>query len=424
MRRSDLVIPLLFASVLVSSVPAPAERWEETVAESAWSMGLGVGFVDYEGDEETKDGLLGMLFVGCDLSEHWRLEATLAHAPKLDVNPLFSDGEDGAYPDVSWREVVANRVALDALYRFAPYSRVDPYCSVGGGWVLYSEEMANGQRNDAAVRVGAGVFYHLNDEWALRADYRGMVVGANTEANSVFCAGLLWRWGAARRHGVRVAGGVRDSDGDGLPDAEEQRIGTDPNDPDTDRDGLSDGEEVLVYKTDPLNPDTDYDILKDGPEVHAHRTNPLAPDTDEGGVRDGHEVIEDGTDPLNPRDDLLVYEVRVQFETDRAEIRSAFLPKLDVIGKVLTRDSAATVRIEGHADEREGSSVQYNQDLSERRAEAVLEYLARTWGIARDRMKAAGFGFSRPLVANDAVEGSPRNRRTEVYVRPSARTQQ
>jgi hypothetical protein len=60
---------------------------------------------------------------------------------------------------------------------------------------------------------------------------------------------------------------VLDSDGDGLSDEEEYKLGTDPFNPDTDGDGLSDREEVMIYKTDPLNPDTDGDGYSDGEEV-------------------------------------------------------------------------------------------------------------------------------------------------------------
>ena len=61
-----------------------------------------------------------------------------------------------------------------------------------------------------------------------------------------------------------------DPDGDGLPTTQEGPIGTNPNDPDTDDDGLSDGAEVNTHHTDPLNPDTDGDGLKDGAEVNIH----------------------------------------------------------------------------------------------------------------------------------------------------------
>jgi hypothetical protein len=48
----------------------------------------------------------------------------------------------------------------------------------------------------------------------------------------------------------------------------DQQIGTDPTNPDTDEDGLNDGEEVNTYNTDPTNPDTDEDGLSDGEEVN------------------------------------------------------------------------------------------------------------------------------------------------------------
>lgn len=67
-----------------------------------------------------------------------------------------------------------------------------------------------------------------------------------------------------------------DTDGDGLPDVQEQALGTDPNNPDTDGDGLTDREEVVVYKTNPLNRDTDGDGYPDGEEVK-NGYNPLGP---------------------------------------------------------------------------------------------------------------------------------------------------
>jgi TolB protein len=121
-----------------------------------------------------------------------------------------------------------------------------------------------------------------------------------------------------------VAIGQEDSDGDGLTNNQEVSLGTDPLNPDTDRDelldgdevnnrrtdplnadtdgdGLSDGEEVIRRSTDPLNPDTDGDALNDGDEVQ-RGTNPLNPDTDQDGLRDSDEVNL-GTDPLNPDTD-------------------------------------------------------------------------------------------------------------------------
>ena len=58
-----------------------------------------------------------------------------------------------------------------------------------------------------------------------------------------------------------------DSDGDGLNDDQEKLGGSDPQNPDSDNDGLFDGEEVETYGTNPLNSDTDGDGFIDGDEV-------------------------------------------------------------------------------------------------------------------------------------------------------------
>ena len=125
--------------------------------------------------------------------------------------------------------------------------------------------------------------------------------------------------------------GLGDSDGDGLTDAEEQSLGTDPNNPDTDGGGVNDGDEI-VNGTDPLdgaddnvvvdsdgdglsdaeeaalgtdanNPDTDGERLSDGAEVNTYSTDPLDRNTDNDGLSDYVEVTFKGTDPLNPDTD-------------------------------------------------------------------------------------------------------------------------
>ncbi len=97
--------------------------------------------------------------------------------------------------------------------------------------------------------------------------------------------------------------GPRDSDSDGLSDADEARLGTDPNDPDTDNDGLLDGQEAGPggLGTDPRKRDTDNDGLSDGFEASPNgpETNPLNPDTDGDGLLDGVELGDTPT-PTNP----------------------------------------------------------------------------------------------------------------------------
>ena len=90
-----------------------------------------------------------------------------------------------------------------------------------------------------------------------------------------------------------------DTDRDGLSDGDEvRRYRTDPLRSDTDGDGLNDGQERYVYKTDLLAADTDKDGLSDGDEVQIHRAKPLVADTDGDGLNDGDEVKRHRTNPL------------------------------------------------------------------------------------------------------------------------------
>ncbi len=105
--------------------------------------------------------------------------------------------------------------------------------------------------------------------------------------------------------GLTISGenGDADPDGDGLSNKIEKQLGTDPKNPDSDGDGLNDGEEVNTYSTNPLNADSDGDGLKDGAEVKTYKTNPNKADTDGDGLNDGDEVTKYNTNPLNADSD-------------------------------------------------------------------------------------------------------------------------
>jgi hypothetical protein len=91
-----------------------------------------------------------------------------------------------------------------------------------------------------------------------------------------------------------------DTDGDGLDDGDEIYVqGTSPTDADTDDDGLGDGREIKTTHTDPISPDTDGDTLTDGDEVNTQHTDPIKVDTDGDTLSDGDEVNVRGTNPLD-----------------------------------------------------------------------------------------------------------------------------
>ncbi len=96
-----------------------------------------------------------------------------------------------------------------------------------------------------------------------------------------------------------LMGPLNDRDNDGLTNEEEETEGTNPLKPDTDEDGLTDGDEVHLYGTLPLEADSDDDGLDDYEEVMTYTTMPRCNDSDADGLLDGEEINDYGTDPLD-----------------------------------------------------------------------------------------------------------------------------
>ena len=409
----------MLAAVLALSVWAgSASAMNEDLFDRApWFTTLGLNWYETEGDWEMDSGLGLFGKAGYSFNAWWDLEAGLNYMPSLsarDAADLNVEPLDGS--------TSALRLSLEALLhlRALENRRIDPFLFAGPSVTFMGDDVENG-KTQAGLFGGAGVFYHFNDSWALRADLGVGVQGKNSETPAVLEVGVTYRFGAEKfvppEFVVDAGPGDVDSDGDGLFDKDEAAIGTDPYNPDTDGDGLSDGDEVFKHKSDPLNPDSDFDGLKDGAEVLTYKTDPLDIDTDKGGVSDGHEVIEDGTNPLDPQDDLQKFTLLIEFDYDKSFIRPQYYADLEPVVKVLRRDPGATVRVEGHADKRKRSTREYNQKLSERRAAAVAEYLIEKSGIKADQVTAVGYGFDRPVVLNDTEENMQRNRRTDIYIK-------
>jgi len=103
----------------------------------------------------------------------------------------------------------------------------------------------------------------------------------------------------------------------------------------------------------------------------------------------------------------------VLFDFDSDRIRPDAERTLREVVAVLKELSGRPVRIEGHTDSI--ASEVYNQRLSERRAASVLEWLV-AHGIDRARLRAVGFGETRPVADNGTAEGRQKNRRVEIVV--------
>ena len=101
----------------------------------------------------------------------------------------------------------------------------------------------------------------------------------------------------------------------------------------------------------------------------------------------------------------------ILFDFDSDRLRGESTPTLAELLSTLERNPDLRVRIEGHTDA--SGEDNYNRELSERRAQAVVEHLAEA-GISRDRLESVGMGESEPVADNSSEAGRQQNRRVVI----------
>jgi outer membrane protein OmpA-like peptidoglycan-associated protein len=104
----------------------------------------------------------------------------------------------------------------------------------------------------------------------------------------------------------------------------------------------------------------------------------------------------------------------IYFDFDKATIKPESRPALEDAAKTLNENPTISVQIRGHTDGI--GSDRYNQRLSEKRAQAVVNYLVQDLGIDASRLTARGYGKSRPVADNKTEQGRALNRRVEFVI--------
>ena len=105
----------------------------------------------------------------------------------------------------------------------------------------------------------------------------------------------------------------------------------------------------------------------------------------------------------------------ITFAVDQDQVIPAFYQTLDSVAIVLRKYNQTLIDVYGHTDST--GSDDYNQSLSQRRANSVANYLA-VRGVNQQRMLATGFGESRPIADNSTETGRAQNRRVEIQIVP------
>lgn len=185
-----------------------------------------------------------------------------------------------------------------------------------------------------------------------------------------------------------------------------------------------------LVKADAMINDTDITVNGEAPDSDSQAATATAvAATGAANLRPGGEIrivppeepdatLQEEIDLLQAELDALQDEIRetVVFEVDSNELNADAQATLDKVVDAMNRYAGPVIEIGGHTDS--GGDVDYNVDLSQRRADAVVAYIASV-GIDGERLRPVGFGESQPLEDNGTDDGRLQNRRVEFIAKES-----
>ncbi|NOY95545.1 MAG: OmpA family protein [Chlorobi bacterium] len=372
-------------------------------------------------------------------------------SPSLDV---FIREELGLFNSKVMNNLDLGALSLNLKYKLAKESKVLPYLYGGLGYLNDNE--------DAGVNFNAG----LGSKFAISPGTSlflegGYISGIETVLNGKTLNDDFWKLAG----GIEFSfGKAKDSDGDGVSDRKDECPGT-PAGVKVDEKGCPldrDGDGVPDYKDDcpdepggaALNgcPDKDGDGIADYkddcPDTPGLKKYKGCPDTDGDGVPDpkdkcpdtpkgcpvdvdGCPLDSDGDGVIDCQDDCPTEaglldnkgcpanweEITlgpVYFDFDKSVLKPDAIAILDKAVEKLNSSAAYDVTVSGYTCNI--GTEEYNQKLSERRAKAVVVYLAKK-GIDNAFVGAKGYGESNPAVPNTSIENRRKNRRAEFEIK-------
>ena len=456
---------LLLVAVLILGVSTSNAQDKN----NPWAFSLGSNAVDlYPVGEDLPQGDYFDEFFNAD--DHWNMQPILNTATiskYLDSGFTFS--VTGSFNSISKlgedRDPITGRESVRRSPEDLSYLAFD-------GTVSYSfQELINSKRFEPILGAGGGYTWvdnigagTLNGVAALRFWF-SEVVGLDVRStykhsfedylpkHFQHSVGVIFKFGGVdtdgdgiydnedacpEEAGLEIFNGCPDSDNDGIQDSKDDC----PYDaglaefngcPDSDGDGVMDKDDkcptVAGLKDLMGCPDADGDGVADGDDNCPNEAGPAAnngcpwPDTDGDGILDKDDkcpneagVAENNGCPIiNPSPEVVkslnTYARDILFDTGKATFKKGTDEVLEAMVTIFKEYPRAKFAIEGHTDSTGSKAT--NQALSERRAQAVRDYLIAN-GIAADRLTAAGYGEDKPIADNRTRAGRAENRRVEV----------
>ncbi|WP_204344611.1 OmpA family protein [Psychroserpens algicola] len=446
---------LFFALLLVVSFNVNAQD-----ENNPWKIEIGANAVDLYPVGE--DAPLGEYFDEFyNVTDHWNFLPSLS---KVSVSRYLSDGFTiSAAGTINRIDKVGDSSADDLSYygldgtisyglmNLINSKTIDPYLGVGGGYT-WVDEIGAGTLNGT---VGVNYWFSENVGLTAQSSYKhsfedylpkhwqhsiGVSIkfgGKDTDGDGIYdkndaCPDVP---------GLEAFNGCPDSDNDGIEDSKDDC----PNDaglaefngcPDSDSDGVADKDDdcPTVAGLKALNgcPDADSDGVADKDDNCPNEKGPAAnkgcpwPDTDGDGILDKDDqcpeeagtVANNGCPEVAPTEEVMKqlneYARTILFDTGKASFKEESMEVLAAMTAIFKEYPQADFSIDGHTDSVGSKST--NQLLSERRANAVRDYLIAN-GINADRLTANGYGEDYPIASNKTRNGRKNNRRVEVKLK-------
>lgn len=458
---------LLFVAVLLMTFSTSNAQDQN----NPWAISVGTNAIDlYPVGEDTPQGDYFDEYF--NVTDHWNIMPSIS---TISVSKYLSDGftltatgsinridKFGDNVDPVTGEETINKVAdlsyygLDGMvsYSFMKLinsNKIDPYLGVGGGYT-WVDKIGAGTLNGSL-----GFKYWFSEKLGLdvRSSYKhsfedylpkhmqhsvGIIMkfgGTDTDGDGIYDKDDA----CPEEAGLEIFNGCPDSDNDGIQDSKDDC----PNTaglaefngcPDGDGDGVMDKDDkcpTVSGLTALMGcPDADGDGVTDGSDNCPDEAGPAAnngcpwPDTDSDGVLDKDDkcpneagtVANNGCPEVKPTVEVVnalnTYARSILFDTGKSSFQQQTNQVLEAMVTIFKEYPKADFAIEGHTDSVGSKST--NQALSDRRANAVREYLIAN-GISAERLSATGFGEDNPIANNKTRAGRKENRRVEVKLK-------
>jgi OOP family OmpA-OmpF porin len=371
------------------------------VKAETYTVGPFIGGYTFDGVQHIKTrpgfGVRG----GYNFTEHFGLEASLG-----DVVSVFTRDDSHDINVFNYR--------IDALYHFMPENRLVPFVAAGfGGQTIFFPQQKD--RTRGVFDYGAGLKYFLTDTVVLRGDLRNLVfnerVGKESQMifNYEYNVGVDFVFGGAKPAPAPVVAPPPAPVPPPPAPVPSAKLTANP-------ESVTKGEQSTLAWTSQhatgcaIEPGIGS-VASEGNKVVAPAETTTYTLNCSGA---GGKASSAATVTVVPKRIKYCMPLHLEFDIDKAVIRTEYHDEVGRVAAFMKRYPTTTAVIDGHTDN--VGTPEYNMGLSQRRAQAVVDYLVVKYGIDRSRLSAKGYGFTRPAAPNDTDANKQKNRRIEAMI--------